>query len=84
VSGFLLDTNVISELTRPSPEPKVVKWIEATDESLLNLSVLTLGEIRKGIDSLPHRSRRIALESWLIHDLAMRFANRILAGVYKI
>jgi len=50
VSGFLLDTNVISELTRPSPEPKVVKWIEATDESLLNLSVLTLGEIRKGID----------------------------------
>jgi len=55
-----------------------VQWIEATDESLLNLSVLTLGEIRKGIDSLPHRSRRIALESWLIHDLAIRFANRIL------
>jgi toxin FitB len=78
VSGFLLDTNVISELTRPSPERKVVKWIEATDESLLNLSVLTLGEIRKGIDSLPHRSRRIALESWLSHDLAIRFANRIL------
>jgi predicted nucleic acid-binding protein len=79
VSGFLLDTNVISELIKPNPEPRVVKWIEATDESLLNLSVLTFGEIRKSIDSLPHRlRRRTALESWLSHDLAIRFANRIL------
>jgi predicted nucleic acid-binding protein len=79
VSGFLLDTNVISELIKPSPELRVVKWIEATDENLLKLSVLTFGEIRKGIDSLPHRLRRTALESWLSHDLAIRFANRILA-----
>jgi hypothetical protein len=47
VSGFLLDTNVISELIRPKPEPKVTKWIDAIDEELLFLSVLTLGEIRK-------------------------------------
>jgi hypothetical protein len=78
VSGFLLDTDVISELIKPNPEPRVVKWIEATDESLLKLSVLTFGEIRKGIDSLPHPLRRAALESWLSHDLAIRFANRIL------
>jgi toxin FitB len=78
VSGFLLDTNVISELIKPQPEPKIVTWVEATDESLLNLSVLTFGEIRKGIDSLPNGSRRIALESWLSHDLVVRFANRIL------
>ena len=49
MSGFLLDTNVVSELVRKKPEPKVVQWIQDTDEELLYLSVLTLGEIRKGI-----------------------------------
>jgi predicted nucleic acid-binding protein len=77
VSGFLLDTNVISELVKAKPEPKVTKWIEATDETLLYLSVLTLSEIRKGITSLP-QSRRVALEVWLDHDLALRFSDRIL------
>ena len=46
MSGFLLDTNVISELIKPRPDPTVTRWIDATDESLLCLSVLTLGEIR--------------------------------------
>ena len=78
MSGFLLDTNVVSELIRPKPEPKVAAWMEATEESLFRLSVLTLGEIRKGIDSLPDRPRRAALESWLNHDLLIRFAHRIL------
>jgi toxin FitB len=54
VSGFLLDTNVISELVKPKLDPAVTRWIDATDESLLCLSVLTLGEIRKGISSLHH------------------------------
>jgi hypothetical protein len=78
VSGFLLDTNVISELVRPRPEPRVAGWVEATDENLLHLSVLTLGEIRKGIDSLKDAARRVALEAWLDGDLALRFAGRIL------
>lgn len=78
MSGFLLDTNVISELVRPRPEPNVTNWIEATNESLLYLSVLTLGEVRKGIASLRNTSRRAALEAWLDSDLALRFANRIL------
>jgi toxin FitB len=78
VSGFLLDTNVISDLIRPRPEPKVTAWIEATSESLLYLSVLTLGEIRKGITSLRDSPRRVVLEAWLGSDLAVRFANRIL------
>lgn len=78
MSGFLLDTNVVSELIKPRPEARVAAWIEATEESLFRLSVLTLGEIRKGIDSLPDRSRRSALESWLSHDLLVRFAHRIL------
>jgi toxin FitB len=78
VSGFLLDTNVISELVKVKPEPRVTKWIETTDETLLYLSVLTLGEIRKGIASLSHSRRRAALEAWLDHDLALRFSDRIL------
>jgi len=78
LSGFLLDTNVISELVRPRPEPRVQAWIRNTDEDLLHLSVLTLGEIRKGITLLRDSSRRVALEAWLNSDLALRFAGRIL------
>jgi predicted nucleic acid-binding protein len=79
MSGFLLDTNVISELIKPTPDPTVTRWIDATDESLLWLSVLTLGQIRKGIALLPNASRRVSLETWLDHELALRFADRILA-----
>jgi predicted nucleic acid-binding protein len=78
VSGFLLDTNVISELVKVKPEPKVTRWIENTDETLLYLSVLTLGEIRKGISFLPQSRRRVVLEAWLDHDLSLRFSDRIL------
>jgi predicted nucleic acid-binding protein len=84
VNGFLLDTNVISELIKVKPEPKVTAWIEATEESLLHLSVLTLGEIHEGIAALPQGLRRAALEAWLETDLRWRFANRMLeidAGV---
>jgi predicted nucleic acid-binding protein len=78
VSGFLLDTNVISELVKPKPEPKVVEWVKATNEELLYLSVLTLGEIRKGIALLQDPTRRVKLEAWLVGELVVRFANRIL------
>ena len=79
MSGFLLDTNIISELVARRPEPRVRAWIEGTDEMLLHLSVLTLGEIRKGIASLRDSSRRAALGGWLDSELKVRFANRILA-----
>jgi len=78
MSGFLLDTNCISELVRSKPEPRVLEWIEAADESLLYLSVLTLGEIRKGVAGLPQGKRRTHLETWLELDLQARFAGRIL------
>jgi predicted nucleic acid-binding protein len=78
VSGFLLDTNVISELVKPRPETRVVSWIAATDESLLFLSVLTIGEIRRGISSLPSTTRRATLEAWLDSSLLVRFNGRIL------
>jgi len=78
MSGFLLDTNCISELVRSQPEPLVLEWMEAADESLLYLSVLTLGEIRKGIAGLPQGKRRTHLESWLELDLQARFSGRTL------
>ena len=78
MSGFLLDTNIISELIKPKPEANVTEWVENTDESLLYLSVLTLGEIRRGIAALPQSRRRATLEAWLDKDLRARFEGRIL------
>ena len=75
--GFLVDTNCISELVRVQPEPRVVDWIQSIDEELIYLSVLTLGEIRKGLQSLRANKRRSGLETWLV-DLKLRFAGRIL------
>jgi toxin FitB len=77
--GFLLDTNCISELVRANPSASVLKWAEAADERLLYLSVLTLGEIRKGIAILPSGVRRTKLQTWLELELKMRFAGRILS-----
>lgn len=79
MSGFLLDTNCISELVRSKPEPRVLEWMEAADESLLYLSVLTLGEIRKGVAGLPQSKRQTQLEMWLEVDLQARFSRRILS-----
>jgi toxin FitB len=78
MSGFLLDTNCISELVRSNPEPRVLQWMDAADESLLYLSVLTLGEIRKGLAMLPQSKRRTQLETWLELELRVRFSGRIL------
>lgn len=79
MNGFLLDTNIISELIKPRPHPGVAAWVDAATESLLYLSVLTLGEIRMGIASLPQNGKRVALENWLNRDLSLRFSGRILA-----
>lgn len=78
MSGFLLDTNCISELVRNRPEPRVLDWVKSADESLLYLSVLTLGEIRKGVARLPAGKRQTRLEMWLELDLQTRFSGRIL------
>jgi predicted nucleic acid-binding protein len=77
MSGFLLDTNCISELVRPKPEPRVVEWMESTNESLLFLSVLTLGKIRKGVAGLAQGKRRTQLETWLEVDLQARYSGRV-------
>lgn len=78
MSGYLLDTNCISEIVRLQPDHRVLAWMEAADERMLHLSVLTLGEIRKGIVSMVEGKRRAELEAWLEIDLRRRFAGRIL------
>ena len=76
---FLLDTSVISELVKPVPDSHVIEWLKRTDEASLYLSVLTIGEIEKGIAKLPASSRREKLETWVRRDLAERFRERLLA-----
>lgn len=78
MSGFLLDTNCISELVRVHPDPRLVEWLEDTEEAALYLSVLTFGEIRKGVAALPPSKRRMRQETWLEVDLRTRFSGRIL------
>ena len=78
--GFLLDTNVISELMKPRPSRNVIAWTDETPEALMHLSVITIGEVRKGIDLLRDDDpRRSALQSWLDRDVRIRFAGRLLA-----
>ena len=77
--SFLLDTSVISELVRPAPDDQVIEWLKSADETSLYLSVLTIGEIEKGIAKLPASSRREKLETWVRRDLAERFRERLLA-----
>lgn len=78
MNGFLLDTNVVSELTRPRPDARVTSWMNAGDEELFFLSVLTVGEIRKGIMTVSDPARKRRLETWLTRELVARFEGRIL------
>ncbi len=75
---FLLDTCVISELSKKEPTLCVVQWISSVDESNLFISALTIGEIYKGIEKLPDSVKKSTLYSWVAHDLEERFHNRIL------
>ncbi len=77
--SYLLDTNVLSELRRKSPNAGVVEWFTQRPASTLYLSVLTLGELRKGIEGLADTKRRMALTDWLETDLPGFFAGRILS-----
>ena len=76
--SYLLDTNVISELVRPKPAKAVLAWFENIPSEALHISVLTMGEIRKGIENMPDGARREKLRLWLEHELADWFDTRIL------
>lgn len=75
---FLLDTNVISEIVRARPSPAVLDWIENQSPIDLYLSVLSLGEIRKGVENLDVGLKRERLADWLKHDLPNWFEDRVL------
>jgi len=74
---FLLDTCVISELMAKRPNQAVIQWIESVDEDRLYLSVITIGEIRKGIAKLADSPRKLELQEWLNDHLLSRFSDRI-------
>jgi predicted nucleic acid-binding protein len=78
LTDYLLDTNVVSELARPNPDENVTAWVRAGDETCSYLSVLSFGEIRRGIERLPQGPRRERLRLWLEVDLTGRFKGRIL------
>lgn len=75
---YLLDTNVISEWTKPKPDRGVTAWLDAADEDSLYLSVVAFAEIRLGIELLPDGPKRQRLTQWLDADLADRFAGRVI------
>tara|TARA_R110002072_G_scaffold247635_1_gene406822 strand:- start:988 stop:1401 length:414 start_codon:yes stop_codon:yes gene_type:complete len=82
--SYLIDTCALSELRRPKPDENVINWFEETAQNGLYLSVLTLGEIRKGVESLSDIRRRDKIMNWLKHELPVWFEDRILpidAGV---
>jgi predicted nucleic acid-binding protein len=79
MSGFLLDTNVPSELVRPRPEPKVQAWVAAQGLDTLFISSVSFGELRKGIVLLPQGKRRAELDAWMEADLSILFSGRILS-----
>lgn len=77
--SYLIDTNVLSELCRKQPDPGVVEWFARHPAHSLYLSVLTLGEIRKGIEGVADATRRQALLDWLETELPAFFAERLIA-----
>jgi len=78
VTGFLLDTNVLSELRRPKPDARVVAFVSSQPLELLHVSVVTFAEIRFGIETVKDIARRMELNDWLEHKLRPMFEERVL------
>lgn len=76
--SYLLDTNVLSETVRRRAEPRVLEWLDRVPSEALHVSVLTLGEIRRGVERAADPRRRERLRVWLDHDLADWFGPRVL------
>ena len=78
MTGWLLDTNILSELRRPKPEVKVVSFVAAQALDLLYVSTVTLAEIRFGIELVEDATRRAELGDWLAHKVRPMFEERVL------
>ncbi len=81
--SWLVDTNVISELSRRAPNPKVSSWLLANQDEL-HVSVLTLGELEKGLSRVADKARRQRLERWVRSDVPTWFGNRVLEIDVKV
>ena len=75
--GWLIDTNLLSEWVKPRPDTAVVSWLDEADEDRIFLSVVSLAEIRFGIERLAPGRRRTRLDQWLLEELPERFEGRI-------
>jgi len=75
---YLLDTCIVSELIKKVPNKNVIAWLQNQDESNLYLSILTFGEIQKGIEKAPDELRKRKLKTWLEEDLKKRFEGKII------
>jgi predicted nucleic acid-binding protein len=84
VSGFLLDTNIPSELIRTRPAQHVAHWVYSQDERSLYLSAVSIGELRRGFVLLPVCQRRSELERWFENDLLPSFDGRVLPVTHSI
>lgn len=76
--NYLLDTCVLSEFTRRQPDEKVIRWLDSIDEEKLFISVITVGEIHRGVEHLPESPRKTELLAWMNNGLIQRFGLRIL------
>jgi toxin FitB len=75
--SYLLDTCVLSDLAAKRPTPSVRRWVDTVDPDRMYLSVVTVGEIQKGIEKLRDPGRKEALAAWLHEDLLVRFRDRL-------
>jgi predicted nucleic acid-binding protein len=76
--NFLLDTSAVSEWMKPLPNPSLIRWLAEADEDRLFLSVMTLAELRYGVERLTSGARKSRLETWLREELPLRFEGRLL------
>ena len=75
---LLLDTNILSEVTKPRPEARVMDWLDELDEDRAFISVVSIAEIRRGVALMDIGRKRDVLAEWLAEDLPRRLGNRVI------
>lgn len=81
---LLIDTNVLSEVTKPAPDARVLNWLDRLDEDRSFISVVSIAEIRRGVALMDQGRKRDTLAEWLSRDLPQRFEQRVLLVDEKV
>ncbi len=84
MTGWLLDTNILSELRRPKPEPRVLAFIAGRPLDDLYVSAVTFAEIRFGIELVAEAGKRAELNDWLAHKVRPMFEGRVLPVIEDV